>query len=320
MEELGFALAEGVEKLAQLTEKQPVDVAAGEIEFVFAVGSNYFFEVAKLRAARMLWAQAVKAFSPSDMGSCGMHLHVRTARLNKSVCDPYTNLLRVTTEAMSAAIGGCETLTVEPFGFDDHLALNLQRILAEESHLSAVADPAGGSYYIEALTAQLAHEAWKLFQQIEGEGGYSKALAGGLLAAKVAQSRAAKEKAVSGRRKNLVGVNNYPNLSEKELEAPPPAESAAFPAFRLAEPFEKIRQRTARHARQTGRPAKVLLLKRGDLKMRMARAQFALNFFGCAGFDIERSGGLRGNGCRPEWCCAARTRSISALRKRFARS
>ena len=137
------------------------------------LGPIYFFEIAKLRAARLLWAQAVAAFDPADPNSCRMHLHVRTSRLNKSVCDPYTNLLRVTTEAMSAAIGGCDTLTVEPFGFEAHLALNLQRILAEEAHLNAVADPAGGSYYIEALTASLAREAWKLFQKIESEGGYS---------------------------------------------------------------------------------------------------------------------------------------------------
>ena len=111
-----------------------------------------------------------------------MHLHVRTARLNKSVCDPYTNVLRVTTEAMSAAIGGCDALTVSRLDLTTHLALNVQRILAEEAHLNAVADPAGGSYYIEALTAALAREAWKLFQKIESDGGYTPALASGWLA------------------------------------------------------------------------------------------------------------------------------------------
>jgi methylmalonyl-CoA mutase len=289
--ELGIALAAGVERLAELSEDRPVDVAAREIEFVFAVGSTFFFEIAKLRAARMAWAQAVAAFSPRDQDSCRMRLHVRTSRINKSVCDPYTNLLRVTTEAMSAAMGGCETLHVEPFGFDAHLAINLQRIVAQEAHLSAVADPAAGSYYIEALTDALMREAWKLFQRIEGDGGYKRALASGSLAATIAQTRAAREKAVSSRRRTLVGVNNYPNLNEKVPEPAPDwkIENAPFPVFRLAEPFEKIRERTARHAREKGHTPQVLLLKRGDLRMRMARANFALNFFGCAGFEITQS-------------------------------
>jgi methylmalonyl-CoA mutase len=291
IQQLGIALACGVEKLTRLCEDRPVDIAAREIEFVFAVGSTYFFEIAKLRAARVLWARAVAAFAPSDLDSCRMKLQVRTSRLNKSICDPYTNVLRVTTEAMSAAIGGCETLTVQPFGFDEHLALGVQRVLAEEAHLNAVADPAGGSYYIEALTASLAREAWKLFQRIEAGGGYTQAVKAGWLAEEIAKTRAAREKAVSSRRKALVGVNNYPDLNGKPLQ-PAPAldtDSAPFPQFRLAEPFEKIRQRTARHAREIGHAPRVLLLKRGDVKMRTARANFALNFLGCGGFEITES-------------------------------
>lgn len=291
IQQLGIALAAGVEKLAQLCEDRPVDVAAREIQFVFAVGSTYFFEIAKLRAARMLWAQAVRAFSPADLQSCRINLHVRTSRLNKSFCDPCTNVLRVTTEAMSAAIGGCESLTVQPFGFEEHLALGVQRVLAEEAHLNAVADPAGGSYYIESLTASLAREAWKLFQRIEAGGGYSQALRAGWLAEEIAKTRAAREKAVSSRRKALVGVNNYPDLNGKSLEITPSPTTAVapFPQFRLAEPFEKIRQRTAMHASKTSHLPKVLLLKRGDVKMRTARANFALNFLGCAGFEITES-------------------------------
>jgi methylmalonyl-CoA mutase len=291
IQQLGIALAAGVEKLAKLCEDRPVDIAAREMEFVFAVGSTYFFEIAKLRAARMLWAQAVAAFAPTDLNSCQMNLHVRTSRLNKSYCDPYTNVLRVTTEAMSAAIGGCQALTVQPFGFEEHLALGVQRVLAEEAHLNAVADPAGGSYYIEALTASLAREAWKLFQRIDAGGGYGQALSAGWLAEEIAKTRAAREKAVAGRRKALVGVNNYPDLNGKVIELEPNPETgiAPFPQFRLAEPFEKIRERTARHARATGHAPRVVLLKRGDVKMRTARANFALNFLGCAGFEIAES-------------------------------
>jgi methylmalonyl-CoA mutase len=289
IQELGYAIAAGVECLSALTEKKPVDEAAGEIEFVFAVGPNYFMEIAKLRAARLLWAQAVAAFSAKTPG--GMRLHVRTPRRNKSITDRYSNLLRVTTEALSAVIGGCDALTVDPFGFDEHVAVNIQRLLREESRLDAVADPAGGSYYIESLTDSIAREAWKLFQQVEAEGGYAKALASGSIEKALAATRAARDKALSSRRRALVGVNNYPNLMEKEPEitAPTAEPYATLPQYRIAEPFEKIRQRTIEHALATGRYPKVLLLTHGDVKMRGARSTFCLNFFGCTAFDITIS-------------------------------
>ncbi len=291
VQELGYGIAAGVERLAALTARLPVDTIATEIEFVFAVGPSYFVEIAKLRAARMLWAQAVAAFGPVDDRAGRMRLNVRTPRRNKSVYDRYTNLLRVTTEAMAAAVGGCDQLTIQPFGFDPHLALNVQRILKEEAHLDAVADPAGGSYYIEALTDTLAREGWKLFQLIEAEGGYAKALESGSLEKALAETRAAREKAYSARRRTLVGVNNYPNLAEKapEAELPEAEPGNGLPQVRLAEPFEQIRQRTEQHAKKEGRYPKVLLLKRGDVKMKGARANFCLNFFGCAGFEMVES-------------------------------
>jgi len=180
---------------------------------------------------------------------------------------------------------------VEPFGFDPHLALNLQRILKEESHLDAVADPAGGSYYIEALTDSLARETWKLLQQVEAQGGYSRALESGSIENALAETRAARAKAYSARRRVLVGVNHYPNLAEKtpEGEFPEAQSGSPLPEVRLAEPFEKIRRRTTEHAQTTGRYPRILLLTRGNVKMKTARANFCLNFFGCAGFDIVES-------------------------------
>jgi methylmalonyl-CoA mutase len=272
VQELGYALAEGAERLAH--------VDAREIEFVFAAGSTFFFEIAKLRAARLLWARVAAASV--------MRIHVRTSSRNKSIYERYTNLLRATTEALSAMIGGADQLTVEPFGFDEHLAANVERILREEAHVELPADPVGGAYFVEVLTDSVAREAWKLFQQVEAAGGYSAAVASGAVAKAIDASRADREKAVALRRKTLVGVNNYPNLMEKE----PGVEAGAD--HRLAEPFEKIRARTTRHAKATGRYPRVLLLKRGDLKMRMARANFSLNFFGCAGFDIEEAEQLEG--------------------------
>ncbi len=247
-------------------------------------------EIAKLRAARLLWAQAVSAFGSKDTDACTMQMLVRTARRNKSVYDRYTNLLRVTTEALSAVIGGCSRLTIEPFGFDDHIALNIQRILKEESHMDAVADPAGGSYYIEALTDSLARAAWKLFQETEAAGGYTKVLKSGAIDKALAETRGSREKVLSGRRRSMVGVNNFPNLMEKTpgMEAPASMNSP-LPQYRIAEPFENIRQQTEAYARTKGRYPKVLLLKRGDVKMKGARATFCLNFFGCAGFEMAES-------------------------------
>jgi methylmalonyl-CoA mutase len=276
IQELAYAMASASECLA----------GGGQVTaFQFAVGSNYFFEIAKLRAARQLWAAVAGAYGvPSEV-----KIHAITALSNKSIYDPYTNLLRCTTEALSAVLGGVDSLAVQAAGYPERLGRNVQLVLKEEAHLDKVADPAGGSYYIEALTDALAREAWKLFQQVEAEGGFNKAQAS--IDAAIATARAAKEKAVSSRRRTLVGVNNYPDINEKELD-----QAGALPAevWRLARPIEEIRLRTERHARKSGQTPKVLLLKRGDVKMKMARAQFCQNFFGCAGFAIEESESYQG--------------------------
>jgi methylmalonyl-CoA mutase len=260
-QELAWGLSTGARMIEQ---------GARDVQMVFAIGPYYFIEIAKFRAARLLWANVVAAFG-IDADACPLRLAAVTPLRNKSVYDRYNNLLRVTTEALSAVLGGCDSLIIQPFGFDPRLAANVQHILREEAHVDAVADPAGGSYYIESLTVALAREAWKLFQRIE---------AGEPLDREVAETRAAREKAVATRRRVLVGVNSFPNLTEKTPGFVPPREDCE----RLAEPFERIRARTA----EMGYP-KVLLLTRGDLKMRTARASFCLNFFGCGGFDIVES-------------------------------
>lgn len=271
VQELAFALAEASEAFAQ---------GKAVPALVFGVGSNYFFEIAKLRAARVLFANLAEAYG----ASAEVRVFARTAMANKSLYDPYTNLLRATTEALSAVIGGCDALEVQPARFDRRLALNVQRILKEESHLDGVADPAGGSYYIEALTDALASAAWKLFQELEAEGGFAKA--GGTIDRLVEAARAEKVKAVASRRRTLVGVNNYPDVNESALDE---ADALAGSGWRMAMPIEAVRLRTERHARRTGRRPRVLLLKRGDLKMKMARATFCRNFFGCGGFEIAES-------------------------------
>jgi len=290
VQELGFALAEGVERMAALTDRGiPAGTAASSITFFFAVGSTFFLEIAKLRAARLAWAQVVTAFGVQDPATARMRQVVRTARTNKSTYDPYTNLLRVTTEALSACIGGCDTLSVESFGFDSHLATNVGRILVEESHVNAVADPAGGSYYVEVLTDMLARQGWAALQDVERRGGFAALEAAGAIRKALAQSRARREEAMASRRLTLVGVNSYPDVDALE-----PAVSPEPEGWRLAMPYERLRTRMATYARETGRRPVVLLLTRGDVKMRMARANFALNFFGCAGFAIVQNDTLDG--------------------------
>jgi methylmalonyl-CoA mutase len=275
VQEVAYVLAEGADALA-----------AGRTvtTLAFAVGSNHFMEIAKLRSARLLWKGVAEAFGASG----DVRIHARTAGENKTLYDPHVNMLRVTTEALSAVVGGCDSLTITPWGFDAHLAENVHRILREESHLDKVQDPGAGSYYVEALTDALSAEAWTLFQSIEAAGGWAAYRASGTVDAALARSRASKEQAVAERRRVLVGTNNYPNLQEHALDA------AGMPGagWRMAEPFEAIRLRTERHEAATGRRPRVLLLERGDLKMRKARAAFCLNFFGCAGFDVVQSEAL----------------------------
>jgi len=246
VQEIGYALGESQGK---------------EKNFVFSVGTNYFFEIAKLRAARQLWAK---------LSSEPMVIWSKTSLADKSLYDPSANLMRCTTEAMSAIFGGCDFLVIISARFPEHLARSLGRILREESHFEEVSDPGGGSYYIESLTASIAQEAWKVY-----ESGLQNR------DTMIAAARTAKEKAVAQRKITLVGVNNYPDLSETL----PGDASLPASAWRMAEPFEKVRTRVE----LAGKRPRVLLLQRGDVKTKMARSNFCLNLFACAGFDVKTS-------------------------------
>jgi methylmalonyl-CoA mutase len=288
VQELGYGMAAGIEYLATAPQRGlTAEDAAGAISFCFAVGSNFFFEIAKLRAARLLWGRICESFGCSRCAS-KMALHVRTSRWNKTVYDPYNNVLRATTEAMAATLGGCDSLYVAPFDAvyrdpdenSKRLARNTQLILKNEAWFDRVADPAAGSYYVEALTDSLSREAWQLMQEVERSGGFAAARQS--IDAAVAQSRAKKQAALAARRKTLVGTNNYPNTAERAL--PNAAESVLHANEpRLADAFEQIRLATER----SGKTPKILLAEIGDLKMRKARSTFISNFLGCAGFDLK---------------------------------
>lgn len=290
VQELGFAIAAGAESLATMTAAGlSADEAASKLSFAFGVGSNYFFEIAKFRAARMLWAQVVRSFGATQPAAAKAKLHARTSRWNKTVYDPYVNVLRATTEAMSAAIGGADSICVAPFDEtyrepderSKRLARNTQIILQKEAYLERVADPAAGSYYVESLTHAVAQEAWKLFQQVEALGGFGQARA--FVDGEIEKSAQAKEAAIATRRKTILGTNQYPNRKEKmlgELKRP------LAGVKRGAEVFEAIRLRTERHAAAGGKAPKFLVVEMGDVKMRKARSGFVTNFFGCGGFDV----------------------------------
>jgi methylmalonyl-CoA mutase len=226
VEELGIALATGSAYLTELTERGlDIEDAAKQIRFSFCIGPNFFMEIAKLRAARVLWAQVVAAFGGSAEAQ-KITMHARTGLYNKTKKDPYVNMLRTTTEAMSGVIGGADSLCVGNFdeitrlpdSFSRRISRNTQVILQEECELTAVVDPAGGSWAVEWLTGQVSEKSWEFFQEIEAKGGIVSAIKDGFIADKLAKTAAGQEKQLNHRRVSLVGTNVYPNLDEKELE------------------------------------------------------------------------------------------------------
>ena len=299
VEELAFALSAGNDYLARLTDAGvDADTAARKLRFSFSVTSNYFMEIAKFRAARMLWANIVKGYAPAKNCACKMMIHARTADWNQTVYDPYVNMLRGTTEAMSATIAGVHSLEVTPFDaafenpteFSKRIARNVELLLKNESHYDQVVDPAGGSYYVENLTQSIAAEAWKLFLEIEEKGGYTAAYKAGFVKERIAASAAAKDKAIATRRQTLLGANQYPNFTEvadkaitAEAVTRKQAEGNTLAPYRGAMAFEEMRL----HVDRSGKQPKAFMLTCGSLAMARARAQFSCNFFGCAGIRVQ---------------------------------
>ena len=305
VQELAFALSAGHENLVRFMDYGlTIDQIARSMQFKFSVGPNYFMEIAKFRAARMLWANIVNQYKPERACSAKMRIHAVTSDFNMTAYDPYVNMLRGTTEAMSAALGGVDSMEVLPFdfAFDEpgefsmRIARNVQLLLKEESHFDQVVDPAGGSYYIENLTASIAEQAWKLFREVEEKGGYLEAFKAGFIKAEIEKSAAAKRKNIATRRETLLGTNQYPNFLEKAdakiapatvgvhegEDAPQDAWShLALKPFRGGMEFEQLRLAVDR----SGKNPRAFMLTVGNLAMARARAQFSGNFFGCAGIE-----------------------------------
>ncbi|MBQ8257717.1 MAG: methylmalonyl-CoA mutase small subunit [Bacteroidaceae bacterium] len=299
-QELGCALAWGNEYLDTATAAGiPGDVAAKNIKFNMGISSNFFMEIAKFRAARMLWAKIVDQYTP-DKEAGKMIIHAETTAFNLTLFDPYVNMLRTQTEAMSAAIAGVESITVKPYDsvyetptdFAERIAKNQQLILKHESHLDVVADPAGGSYYVESLTASIASQAWKLFLDIENEGGFGKAVESGKIKEAIEASGRERLTALARRKEILLGTNQYPNFTETAGERKPLStacgcgcsngEGNGLSPLRLGEEFEQLRLATE----ASGKRPKAFMLTIGNLAMRQARAQFSCNFLAAAGYEV----------------------------------
>ncbi|WP_430812347.1 MULTISPECIES: methylmalonyl-CoA mutase small subunit [unclassified Carboxylicivirga] len=311
VQELAFGLSMGNEYLSQLTERgMSINEAAANIKFNMGVSGNYFMEIAKLRAGRLLWAKIVEAYKPTGVEVCKMHVHSETSEWNKTIFDPNVNMLRTQTEAMSATLGGTQSLTVLPFNalyqdptdLSERVARNQQLLLKEESHFSKIVDPSAGSYYIENLTNSIAEQAWALFVEVEEKGGFIAAMKAGFIQGLVNETADKRRKAVATRRENLLGTNQYPNTGEvisnnidfSKLEkvctsCEGDKEVEPITLFRAADEFEALRLATEKAAK---RP-KVFMLTYGNLAMRLARSQFSGNFFGCAGYEIQDNLGFK---------------------------
>ncbi|EMJ96769.1 methylmalonyl-CoA mutase family protein [Leptospira alstonii] len=306
-EELGFTLAAACEYVQQLTQTgMSVDTIASQLMFEFSIGPDYFLEIAKFRAARILWAEILKEFAPKEESSQHAFLSAQTCRYNYTAYDPNVNMLRATTEAMSAAIGGCEVISVSPYdsilktsdSFSLRIARNIQLLMKHESHIDKVVDPSAGSYYLESLTDSITKKAWEIFCEIESAGGFLEAVQKGIIQKKIAESRKKKEENLANRKEILLGTNQYPNGEDRipELNRNPTLgdiESVSGEIicekifeFRAGAEIEEIRLKTESFAKKSGKTTTVLLLPMGDLKMKKARAIFSQNFLACAGYKV----------------------------------
>lgn len=308
VQELAFSLAAGHEYIVKGMELGlPVDRIAPSIKFNMSVGANYFMEIAKFRAGRLLWANIVKPYNPGRGCSSKMSVHAVTSKWNSTVYDPYVNMLRGTTEAMSAALGGVASMEVLPFDnayqkpseFSSRIARNTQLLLKEESMFDQVADPAGGSYYIEVLTRSIAEHAWNLFKQVEEKGGYTEAFKAGFIQGMIEETSSKRDKNIATRREILLGTNQYPNFTETADKAvteedvtrgackcccneKPDDGIKTLKPYRGGMAFEAMRFKTDR----SGKTPSAFMLTIGNVAFARARAQFACNFFACAGIRV----------------------------------
>ncbi|MFD8549560.1 methylmalonyl-CoA mutase small subunit [Streptomyces sp. NPDC059649] len=294
-EELGTSLATGVAYLRQLTAAGVgVDDACRQLEFRYAATADQFLTIAKLRAARRLWARVAEVCGAAPDASAQVQ-HAVTSSVMMTRRDPWVNMLRTTVAGLSAGVGGADAVTVLPFdaalglsdAFARRIARNTQSVLLEESHLSKVIDPAGGSWYVERLTDELARAGWEFFQEIEAAGGQAAALRSGMLRERLARTWARRTEDLAHRREPITGVSEFPFLAEApvEREPAPAAVSGGLPRVRRDDAYEVLRARSDTHLAATGARPKVFLAALGPVAAHTARVAFAGNLFQAGGIE-----------------------------------
>ncbi|MER0243690.1 methylmalonyl-CoA mutase subunit beta [Streptomyces sp. HSW2009] len=292
-EELGCSLATGVGYLRALTAGGlSVDAALAQLEFRYAATADQFLNIAKLRAARRRWARVAQVCGAAE-GTAAQRQHAVTSPVMMTRRDPWVNMLRTTVATLGAGVGGADAVTVLPFdselglpdGFARRIARNTSAILLEESHLARVIDPAGGSWYVERLTDEVAEAAWAWFQEIEAAGGIADGLTSGLVPDRIAATWQRRSKDLARRKEPITGVSEFPLLDERpvEREAAPQRLTGGLPRVRRDEAYETLRARSDAHLAASGERPKVFLATLGPAAAYTARATFAANLFQAGG-------------------------------------
>ncbi|MEV7141368.1 methylmalonyl-CoA mutase family protein [Streptomyces tauricus] len=313
-QELGASLATGVAYLRELTEAGlTAEQACGQLEFRYAATADQFLTIAKLRAARRLWARVAEVCGAPRAGA--QVQHAVTSPVMMSRRDPWVNMLRTTIATLAAGVGGADAVTVLPFdhalglpdAFARRIARNTSTILVEESHLARVIDPAGGSWYVERLTDELAHAGWEFFQHIEGLGGQAAALRSGRLGEDLARTWEARSAKLATRREPITGVSEFPNLTERVPERAPVPEppSGGLPRVRRDEAFEVLRARSDAHLAATGTRPRVYLASIGPAAAHTARTSFVSNLLRAGGIEPVTDGSFEDSGATEACLCSS---------------
>ncbi|MFE5634493.1 methylmalonyl-CoA mutase family protein [Streptomyces sp. NPDC056543] len=313
-QELGCSLATGVAYLRQLTEAGlSVEQACGQLEFRYAATADQFLTIAKLRAARRLWARVAEVCGAGAAGAQTQHAVTSSVMMTRR--DPWVNMLRTTVATLAAGVGGADSVTVLPFdhalglpdGFARRIARNTSTILIEESHLSRVIDPAGGSWYVERLTDELAEAGWEFFQGIERTGGQAATLRSGRLGQELAATWEARSAKLAKRREPITGVSEFPHLAEKPVvrEAAPERPAGGLPRVRRDDAYEVLRARSDAHLAATGARPRIFLATLGPAAAHTARATFAANLFQAGGIEPVVEGTFEESGATEACLCSS---------------
>lgn len=296
-QEIAYTLSAAVACIHRLTDAgEALEPVLQNMQFYMGSGTNYFLEIAKLRALRLLWAAVAEAYQAEPGMAAYLRIHSITSSWYQTTLDPYVNMLRVTTEAMAAVIAGCDALTVVPFDntfekpdeFSERIARNVSTILKEEAYLDKAIDPAAGSYYLESLTSELAAQAWALFKEVEAKGGFEAAYKSGFILGSITEISRRKFRDIATGREVLVGTNKYPNPKEKiDFDPEKLIQSADFDTTRAAYPTEVMRMATELHLRKRKRRPKAVVAVIGDAGKHQLNASFAQELFICAGFETD---------------------------------